>query len=96
MKDLIAEINKTIDQLITNVQVLHSIAFDPKFGDETQSLQKTQESLLAKLLELDKELENLGLKTTESDQMTLIEDKLAHFGKLNQALITKTYDHYSS
>ena len=95
MEDLFYEIENTVDQLISNAHVLHRIAFDQMYGDESLALRKLQESLLCRLIEIDHQLEALDLKKTAGDQLTIIEEKLAFFGHLNHQLVNKTYQYYS-
>ena len=95
MDKLYYEIESTIDQLISNAQILHRIAFDQMYADESAALHKTQESLLCRLIEIDNQLEALGLKDHPSPHFGLIEEKLAYFAHLNHQLVNKTYQHYS-
>ncbi len=95
MEDLFYEIENTVDQLISNAHVLHRIAFDESYGDESLALRKMQEGLLCRLIEIDHQLEVLGLKKTADQQLISIEEKLAYFSHLNHQLVNKTYQHYS-
>ncbi|MCP5491517.1 MAG: hypothetical protein H7A40_00550 [Chlamydiales bacterium] len=92
MSHLYNEIETTLDQLISNVQILHRIAFDQKFGDEVAALRKMQESLLSHLISLDAQMEELGLK---DKKMNIIDAKLNYFAQLNHELVNKTYQYYS-
>ncbi len=92
MSHLYKEVETTLDHLISNVQVLHRIAFDQKFGDEVAALRKTQESLLSHLITLDAQMEELGLK---DQQTNIIDAKLNYFAQLNHELVNKTYQHYN-
>ena len=52
-KDLIYEIDQTIDQLIHNAKVLETIASQSCYEEELNALEKTQESLIAHLIHMD-------------------------------------------
>ena len=59
-KELLAEIDKTIDQLIENGETLKRISSDPQYNMEAAALEKTQESLLAHLMHLESYLQEKG------------------------------------
>jgi len=92
MSNLYNEMETTLDKLISNVQILHRIAFDQKFGDEVAALRKMQEGLLSHLISLDTQIEELGLK---DKKMNIIDAKLNYFAQLNHDLVNKTYQYYS-
>lgn len=92
MSNLYNEMETTLDKLISNVQILHRIAFDHKFGDEVAALRKMQEGLLSHLISLDTQIEELGLK---DKKMNIIDAKLNYFAQLNHDLVNKTYQYYS-
>ncbi len=50
---ILSEIDVTLDQLIKNAAALQEGKNDPSCETEMEALQKTQESLLARLLHLD-------------------------------------------
>ena len=52
-KDLVGEIDQTIDQLIENAKVLHMISSETLYEEEMLALAKTQESLIAHLIHMD-------------------------------------------
>lgn len=52
-KDLICEIDQTIDQLIENAKVIETIAANTCYEHELYALEKTQESLIAHLIHMD-------------------------------------------
>ncbi|MCB1108893.1 MAG: hypothetical protein KDK44_04480 [Chlamydiia bacterium] len=95
MEKLFYEIESTIDQLISNAQVLHRIAFDEGYADESDALRKMQESLLCRLIERDQQLEAFGLKDNLTEKFQIIEEKLSYFSHLNHQLVNKTFQHYS-
>ena len=89
-KDLLQEIDQTIDQLIENAKVLKEIGSSCSYEEETQALEKTQESLIAHLIHMD---EILKKKDTPFKQEPLscskVHDKLGRSGYLNQILEKK-------
>ena len=52
-KDLVGEIDQTIDQLIENAKVLHMISSETLYEEEMLALAKTKESLIAHLIHMD-------------------------------------------
>jgi hypothetical protein len=74
---LLAEIDATLDQLIQNAEVLSGVRFDVLEHGEIEGLQKTQESLCARLLHR-KEL--LDAKEHAHDNF---EEKVARFTHLH-------------
>ena len=77
-REILAEIDATVDQLIENAEALKGIAADPSYEAETLALKKTQESLLARLLHMQDYLN--GKASTE------ISEKLPEFGNLSPSL----------
>lgn len=57
-REVLNEIDETLDQLIKNAAALKEVSEDPLFTREVEALKKTQESLLARLLHLDQFLDN--------------------------------------
>lgn len=80
-KDLLAEIDSTLDQLISNAEILGKISSNPSYEEEVTALHKTQESLLAHLMHLDQSLEKKRHHETEQ-----IRSKLSHFSILNPSI----------
>lgn len=89
-KDILADIDGTLDQLIENAKVIREIGNKPLFECETEALQKTQESLLARLLHRETLLElrkgNQVAPTPERESS--IQEKFAKFSKLNSKLLS--------
>jgi hypothetical protein len=56
-KELLAEIETTIDQLIKNEEILSQISSDSHYEVEIAALEKTQESLLFHLIHLQTHLQ---------------------------------------
>lgn len=52
-KDILAEIDETLDQLIRNAEAIEQIEFQQLSETELDAFQKTQESLLRHLLHMD-------------------------------------------
>ena len=61
-EDIVQEIDKTLDQLIQNAEVISKADFTELSDTELEAFQKTQESLLQHLLHMDQ-----FLSTTSQD-----------------------------
>lgn len=90
-ENILADIDSTLDQLILNAQAIQSISHRPVFAEEVALLQKTQESLLARLLDMQALYANVQSPKVDAPKSTFssLEKKLARFGKLNTKLIHK-------
>jgi len=66
-KELLAEIDSTIDQLVENGETLKRISVDPQYEVESAALEKTQESLLAHLMHLQAYLQEKGEEPPKID-----------------------------
>ncbi|WP_420421211.1 hypothetical protein [Simkania sp.] len=80
-KELLTEIDTTIDQLIENGETLQRISSDPKYTVEAAALEKTQESLLAHLMHLQSYLQEKGEpppKLTPSVKKILSRPRVRH------------------
>lgn len=86
-EEILADIDGTLDQLIENADVLKRISLTTLYTSEVEALQKTQESLLARLVHMNDLLK--GRKKPEEGQEPLesIEKKILRFGKLNAQII---------
>jgi hypothetical protein len=87
-EEILADIDATLDQLILNAEVLRSAPIQTLQEEEVEAMQKTQESLLAHLLHMDRLLscdkkKQLIQKKTGAD----IKEKISHFSRLNAKLI---------
>tara|TARA_B100000886_G_scaffold296282_1_gene223424 strand:+ start:244 stop:552 length:309 start_codon:yes stop_codon:yes gene_type:complete len=74
-KLLLSKINETLDQLIENTLILSEIKTKPDYRLEVSALEKTQESLLAKLIHLDnyrKQTSDLNDDFTFKDKMSIL------------------------
>ena len=83
---ILADIDDTLDQLIENADVLKRISPTPLYTSEIEALQKTQESLLARLVHMNDLLKN-HKKEEDREPFESIEKKILRFGKLNARII---------
>jgi hypothetical protein len=88
-EEILADIDATLDQLIENADVLKRFSLQTLFVCEVEALQKTQESLLARLVHMNDLLKDE--KTQQAEPTVSIERKIMRFGKLNAQMI----DHVS-
>lgn len=89
-EEILADIDQTLDQLIENADIINRISFNAVFTSEVQALQKTQESLIARLMHMHELLEKdkkQQLTTKKTNSLHQIEKKLKEFGQLNAQLI---------
>ncbi|HSX04800.1 MAG TPA: hypothetical protein VLG76_08755 [Rhabdochlamydiaceae bacterium] len=77
---ILVEMDETLDQLIKNAKVIQHIPSKKLEPHELDAMQKTQESLLARLMHLD---EALNKKVVPEEPL---KQKAAHFHELNQKL----------
>ena len=89
-RELLNEIDATLDQLIKNAAALTEVSSDPLYNTEVEALQKMQESLLARLLHLDCFLKEKKEGKTEH----IIYDKLTIFSELSSSLAKKVQSSY--
>ena len=68
-REVLNEIDETLDQLIKNAAALKEVSDNPLFSREIEALKKTQESLLARLLHLDQFLDDKPDKNTHEKRM---------------------------
>ena len=90
-REILQEIDVTLDQLIKNAAALTEISAEPLYKSEVHALSKTQESLLAHLLHLDQHLKNKQKEKSSSS----IHQKLSIFSKLSADLAKTMQDSYS-
>ncbi len=89
-EEILADIDQTLDQLIENADIINRISFNALFTSEVQALQKTQESLMARLMHMHELLEKdkkQQIPTKRTNPLNQIENKLKEFGQLNARLI---------
>lgn len=89
-EEILAGIDSTLDQLIDNAEVLHD--HKSLFEYEIDALQKTQESLLSHLLNLEKRLHGESKKSKKSAE---IYEKLSRYSRLNSRLIRRVTHRFS-
>lgn len=89
-REILQQIDCTLDQLIKNAAALTEVSEDPLFESEVQALNKTQESLLAHLLYLDQFLK----EKQKEKSSTSIHQKLSIFSELNTQLAKKVQASY--
>jgi hypothetical protein len=83
---ILADIDATLDQLIYNAEAMSDLSILSEI--EMEAMQKTQESLLARIFHMDdlinaEKKERLLKKKSELQ----LEEKIAHFSRLNTQLI---------
>jgi len=91
-EEILADIDATLDQLIQNADSVRHVPLDALCEDELVALQKTQESLLARLLHMDTLLDRDQRKKHASH----IGHKVARLSKLNARLmksVTRRFAH---
>lgn len=62
-EELLKDIDTTLDQLIQNAETIQAISTDSLFEEEICALQKTQQSLLAHLVHVDKHISRSAVST---------------------------------
>lgn len=91
VEEILDDIDDTLDRLIENADVIKHISLNALYTSEVEALQKTQESLLARLVhmqDLFKGQKNKG-DCEKEDPFNSIEQKIARFGKLNAQIINR-------
>ena len=88
-EEILADIDDTLDHLIENADAIKKISLSTLYISEVEALQKTQESLLARLVHMNDLLKSH--KKTEEGQSSLdsLEEKILRFGKLNAEIMNK-------
>ena len=74
---ILADIDRTIDQLVQNEEVLKEISGNPNYKAEVLALKKTQESLLAHLIHMDHYLHH-----QQTEESKNIQEKLTRLSEL--------------
>lgn len=93
-EEILADIDATLDQLIENADVIKDVSLQSLFATEVEALQKTQESLLARLVHMNDLLKDQKKEDESAKARSFggIEQKILRFGKLNAQMI----DHVSN
>ena len=87
-EQIVQEIDKTLDQLIQNAEVISVAELQDLSEAELEAFQKTQESLLQRLMHMD-ELLSIKSKDLRLDRKVPLQEKLFQFHKL-KSQYTKT------
>ena len=82
-EEILADIDATLDQLICYANAAQNMALDDL---EVEALQKTQESLLARLIHMDNLLAN-ERKKPKAKSYQDFQQKIARYSRLNAQLI---------
>ena len=83
LDEILADIDTTLDQLIQNAGVIDRVSVESLCENEIEALQKTQESLLARLMHIEGD-QKFQIKKKMNPG---IQQKIAEFGRLNARLI---------
>ncbi|MBI2743707.1 MAG: hypothetical protein HYX48_07305 [Chlamydiales bacterium] len=86
-EDLLAEIDRTLDQLIRNAEVAEGLSFHLLEENEVEALHKTQQSLHARLIHRQ---ELLNRKPESED----LQKKVERFGLLNERLVRQIKERF--
>lgn len=98
-EEILIDIDTTLDQLIQNAATINRISFDTLFANEMEALQKTQESLLARLIHMNDLLDQDEKRNYFRKQPVVfssIESKITQFGKLNNELMNQVREDISA
>jgi hypothetical protein len=86
-EEILADIDATLDRLIENAGVIKHVSLNALFMSEVEALQKTQESLLARLVHMHDLLKGDKKDVDQPQSFSGIEQKILQFGKLNAQMI---------
>ena len=88
-EEILSDIDATLDRLIENADVITTISCTTLFASEVEALQKTQESLLARLVHMNDLLKGQKKEPDKQKEASFnnIEKKILRFGKLNAEMI---------
>ncbi len=92
-EEILADISSTLDQLIQNAEAIDQISLHSLKRCEVEALQKTQASLIARILHMENSLDSdqkqelLRKRPTATET---IQKKIAEFSRLNQRLAQDT------
>jgi hypothetical protein len=82
-EEILIDIDETLDQLIKNAAASKVIIGTSLYKAEVEALQKTQESLLARLIHMQDLLKGENNPVGERENFKGLEQKIKRFGKLN-------------
>ena len=84
-EDLLAEIDATLEHLICNAETLQGVDFEDLTEEEIDAFQKTQESLIHRLMNMDQAFETRRVQLRVQDKKSAgykIQEKRIRFEKL--------------
>jgi hypothetical protein len=87
-EEILADIDDTLDHLIENADVIKKISINSLYTSEIEALQKTQESLLARLVHMNNLLKSQKKSEEGQKSVCSIEEKILRFGKLNAQIMS--------
>lgn len=87
-EEILADIDATLDQLIENADIIKRVSLSSLFTSEVEALQKTQESLLARLMHMNDLLKSEKSESEKGESFCGIEQKMLRFGKLNAKMMS--------
>jgi DNA-binding protein H-NS len=90
-EEILADIDTTLDQLICYADNINMITLSEL---EVDALQKTQESLLARLIHME-EMLNKERKPAKQKSIENVQQKIAQYSKLNARLINGVADQFA-
>lgn len=88
-EEILDDLDTTLDELIINAHTLRQIQRIDRFETETKALERTQESLLARVLhrqQLLEEKRRRELSERAAEKKLIIDEKIRHFTELNTTL----------
>jgi hypothetical protein len=91
-EEILSDIDATLDQLIENAQVIKHISVSTLYTSEVEAMQKTQESLLARLVHMNDLLKGQKKSDEKEESFDSVEQKILRFGKLNAQMINHVSD----
>lgn len=94
-QNILKEIDDTLNQLLHNANVLQQIADNPKYKEEKNALENTQESLFSHLIHMDCLLsqENISIKKKERNSLN-ISKRLTSTGRFDSNFVKKMYRNF--
>lgn len=94
-QSILKEIDETLNQLLHNAKVLQQIADNPKYKEEKNALENTQESLFSHLIHMDCLLaqENISIKKKERNSLN-ISKRLISTGRFDSTFVKKMYKNF--
>ncbi|MES2344491.1 MAG: hypothetical protein V4494_00935 [Chlamydiota bacterium] len=90
-EEILADIDTTLDQLICYADNIHMASLS---DFEVDALQKTQESLLARLIHMEEMLNKEG-KPAKQKSLEGVQEKIKQYSKLNARLINGVADQFA-